>query len=87
MKRTLVIPALLLLVASATAQTTPVRIILSISSGRTWRESMTSSNVCRFKRAYCRREQEILPHSRFALMMLGDKFFQKLGHSVLYFSR
>jgi transposase len=39
------------------------------------------------KRAYCRRGQEILPPSRFALMMLGDKFFQKLGHSVLYFSR
>ena len=28
----------------------------------------------RFKRAYCRREQEILPPSRFALRMLGDKF-------------
>jgi len=31
--------------------------------------------------------QEILPPSRFARMMLGEKFFQKLGHSVLYFSR
>jgi hypothetical protein len=30
--------------------------------------------------------QEILPPSRFALLMLGDKFFLKLGHSVLYFS-